>query len=306
MPIIRIATFNCENLFARYKFREGSSVNGGFTINDTKFDILSTRAKRLTAKAIKAADADIICLQEVENLPVLDRFNSEFLGWSRGKRYRYKTLIDGNDPRRIDVAFLSRIPPVSIRTERHLRNDANSASLFSRDCLRVDFDIDGESLSLYGNHFKSMMGGRKNTRPRRLEQANGVRAIIEGDHGPMLSGNVVVLGDLNDYPQRDQGTTTALGALTNHPALVDPLERLPSNNRWTHYWARQNEYRQLDYILLSKDLDNQSGNPTPQRILQGLPWRAEDVDDERFDDVGFDNPKASDHVPLVVEIRVGR
>lgn len=305
MAKIRIATFNCENLFARYKFNEGGASGDGFTINETSFDILSTRAKRLTAKAIKEADADIICLQEVENLPVLDRFNSQFLGWSRDKRYRYKTLVDGNDPRKIDVAFLSRIPPVSMRSSRHLRNAANSYWLFSRDCLRADFEVGGEILSLYGNHFKSMMDGRRDSRPRRLEQAEGVKDLIEADYGPDLDGNVVVLGDLNDYPQRDQGTTTALNSLLDHSHLVNPLDRLPRRDRWTHFWARQGEYRQLDYIFLSKQLDDSSNNPAPERVLQGLPWRAEDVDDERFEDVGHDNPKASDHVPLVIDLEMG-
>ncbi|WP_169054165.1 endonuclease/exonuclease/phosphatase family protein [Nitratireductor sp. XY-223] len=305
MTTVRIATFNCENLFARYKFNEGIAPRHGFTINEISFDILSTRSKRITAQAIKAADADIICLQEVESLPVLEKFNSEFLGWSSSRRYRYKTLVDGNDPRAIDVAFLSRMPVKFMRSSRHERNSANSWWLFSRDCMRVDFEIGGEILSLYGNHFKSMMGGRNATRNRRLEQAEGVQNIIEADYGPELDGNIIVLGDLNDYPQEEDGTSTALGALLDHNGLVDPMARLPESDRWTHYWARKGRYRQLDYMLMSGVLDDNSGNPVPDRVLNGLPWRAEEVEVERFDDVGEDSPKASDHVPVILEVDVG-
>ena len=44
MPTIRIGTFNCENLFARYKFNSNvdpaNAAKNGFDINMTKFTIL--------------------------------------------------------------------------------------------------------------------------------------------------------------------------------------------------------------------------------------------------------------------------
>ncbi|MDJ0629283.1 MAG: endonuclease/exonuclease/phosphatase family protein [Rhodobacter sp.] len=306
MTKVRIATFNCENLFARYRF--GQNVPAPmpeFSINDLSFDIHSTRSKRITGKAIKDIDADIVCLQEVENQPVLDRFNSEFLARSRNKRYRHRVLIDGNDPRHIDVAFLSRYPIKSIRSHRHDRNPANTAQAFSRDCVRVDIDVDGDVLTLYGNHFKSMIGGRRDTRARRVDQAERVHEILTEDWGPDFEGDFVVLGDLNDYPQRGDGTTTALGKLLDDDNLVNVNDRLPRDDRWTHYFARENEYRQLDYLLLSKQLDDASGNPVPERELRGLPWRADEVDTDRYDDVGHSSPKASDHVPLYVDVLVG-
>ena len=306
MTKVRIATFNCENLFARYRFGDGSQTPmPEFSINDTSFEIHSTRSKRITGTAIKDIDADIVCLQEVENQPVLDRFNSEFLARSSSKRYRYRVLIDGNDPRHIDVAFLSRYPIRSVRSHRHDRNPTNTAQAFSRDCLRVDIDVDGAVLTLYGNHFKSMIGGRKKTRKRRLNQSKRMHEILTEDWGADFDGDFVVLGDFNDYPQSGGGTTTALGKLLDDDNLVNVNKRLPSSERWTHFWAGENEYRQLDYLLLSKRLDDASGNPVPGRNLRGLPWRADEVDDDRYDDVGHNSPKASDHVPLYVDVLVG-
>ena len=105
---MRVATFNCENLFARYKFKSNFSPNesDGFTINNIAFDIYNETEKQVTAKAIKEIDADIIALQEVENLPLLDRFNSRYLG---GMKYRHRILIDSHDPRGIDDLPVSRI-----------------------------------------------------------------------------------------------------------------------------------------------------------------------------------------------------
>ena len=306
MPTVRVATFNCENLFARYQFRSNvGDISNGFDINDTKFDIYNTRSKRITAQAIKAMDADVICLQEVENLPVLDRFNSEFLGGPKHKRYSHRILVDGNDPRRIDVALLSRRPIGAVRSYRHERNDANTAAKFSRDCLRAEVEVDGGTLTLYCNHFKSMMGGREKTRAGRLEQSNRVADILREDWGTDLEGAFMVLGDLNDYPQKGGGTTTSLGALLKNPNLVNILDRLPKKDRWTHYWSGGREYRQLDYLLLSKALDQASGRPVPGRVLDGLPWRADRYEGDRFDDVGDSNPKASDHVPVYADVTVG-
>ncbi|MEO0863703.1 MAG: endonuclease/exonuclease/phosphatase family protein [Pseudomonadota bacterium] len=306
MPKIRIATFNCENLFARYRFGKNvPAPMAEFTVQDIAFEVHSTRAKRITAKAIKAINADIICLQEVESQPVMDRFNSQFLAWSTAKRYRYRVLVDGNDPRHIDVGFLSRYPIKSIRSHRHDRTENNRANVFSRDCLKVVFDVDGYDLTIYGNHFKSMMGGRDNTRDRRMVQVERVHDILVDDWGDELLGDFVVLGDLNDYPEAGGNTTTALSRLLDDPNLINVNDRLPAGDRWTHYWNREDEYRQLDYLLLSKQLDDASGNPAPGRELRGMPWRADDVEDERFEDVGHDDPKASDHVPLFVDVLVG-
>jgi endonuclease/exonuclease/phosphatase family metal-dependent hydrolase len=297
--MVRVATFNVENLFARYRFRDNvnPTLDDGFLINDLAFQLHNDDAKRITARAIRAVNADVICLQEVENLIVLERFNSRYLG---GMQYRHRMLIDSHDPRHIDVAVLSRYPFEFIKSHRDRRNSANSTWLFSRDCLEVDVDVNGEVLSIYVNHLKSMIRTRAQTRARRLEQATAVRDIVnDWWRSADFQGNFVVVGDLNDYP----GTGTALGPLLNHRQLVNVVNRLPANQRWTHYWAGGNQYRQLDYLLLSEALaDHNPGQPVIER--RGLPFRAERFTGQRFDDVGENHPKASDHCPLYMDIEL--
>jgi predicted extracellular nuclease len=296
---IRIATFNVENLFARYRFAQGFDPDGddGFTINNLAFEIYNDELKRVTAKAIKEVDADIVCLQEVENIQVLERFNSNYLG---GKGYRHRILIDSHDPRFIDVAVLSRYPFGYINTHRDQRNAAGTTWLFSRDCLEVDVAVNGHSLSLYVNHLKSMMEGRAPTRARRLEQAQAVADIVNARWaGPGFAGNFVVLGDMNDYEDAE----TSLTPLLTHPHLVNVVRRLPAADQWTHYWAGGNQYRQLDYLLLSQALANH--NPgAPGIMRKGLPHRATQYTGPRFPEVGEDDPKASDHAPVYMDINL--
>lgn len=231
---------------------------------------------------------------------------------ARGKRYLHRLLIDGNDPRNIDVAVLSVFPIVASRTWRHLRDSEGRADLFSRDCLEVEFSIDGRPLVLYANHLKSMLGGRGPTRGRRAEQSAMVRTLAEHRFGAELSGNVAILGDMNDFPQstqeRGETVTTGLSALLDHPELVNIVDRLPNSERWTHWYnggKRGERARQLDYIFLGSELDHEAGKPTPGIERRGLPWRAEeDYPGPRFPEVGEDDPKASDHCPVYVDIPV--
>jgi len=297
---VRLATFNAENLFARYNFKKNYNPvsKDGFTINDLAFDIYDETDKQITAQAIHEVNADVIALQEIESLPVLDAFNSKYLG---KMEYKHRILIDSFDPRRIDVAILSRFPIISIRSHRQERNATNSTWLFSRDCLVVVIYIEGKELILYVNHFKSMMEGRAETHGRRKEQVDRVATIIdERWKANGYEGNFVVLGDFNDYPEGD----TALTSLIQHSGLENVVKRMDQKDQWTHFYSGKKEYKQLDFILLSKSLAQMNPNP-PGIMRKGLPYRAKKYNGPRFPKVGEDAPKASDHAPVFIDIELG-
>lgn len=297
--MVRIASFNIENLFARYRFRNNlnPTADDGFSINQLAFEIHDEDSKRITAQAIREVDADVIALQEVENLRILDRFNSRYLA---RLKYKHRILIDAFDPRNIDVALLSRYPIANIKTYRQERNSQNTARLFSRDCLEVDLDINGKLLTVYVNHFKSMagVGGRDGTRQRRQEQVNRVAEIVDQRwQANNYQDNFIVLGDFNDYVDEH----TSLGALVEHNGLHDVAQRMAESEQWTHYWAGGNRYSQLDYLLLSTGLA-ELNQAVPVVMRKGLPHRAEAYDGERFEDVGENIPKASDHCPIYMDL----
>jgi endonuclease/exonuclease/phosphatase family metal-dependent hydrolase len=336
---VRVATFNVENLFARFKFAEKSPEEAkedtdlGWTIEEGSFVGFSGPERELTERTLKALDADVIAFQEVESLDTLKRFRSEHLGGP--SEWPYPLVIDGNDTRRIDVAILSKLPIVHIQSHQYLR--AGSGYLFSRDCLEADLDVgDEKPLTLFVNHLKSMLdksdpqNGRRNTHERRKLQAETVRELVTQRFGGDVGDeSFIVLGDLNDYLATDEQGSTAIADLVQWNQLENVVDRLPEEERWTHFY--RGAVHQLDYLLPSKSLAE--GSPSePEIIRGGLPPAASAYTGERFIDGMPDlhdrlladlkdlgrvpedatelpaavlrELKASDHCPVVTELSV--
>lgn len=318
---LRIATFNVENLLSRKRFgpmarpdaaaamalfgfeeqeRETAERALSVTLEDDK--------RQMTALAIAETHADILCLQEVDNLSVLEAFFANYVHRISDIRYGHFRLVRGNDERGIDVAFACRRDLVargdirhrSHRDETHeslgVFSDALAAlgrrpdePLFKRDCLELDLTIAGERLGVFVCHFKSMANGKDDgraaTAPIRRAEARGVAEIIRRRHGPAWrEAHWVVAGDLNDYRERlVDGETVPARPSGIDPLFdgfaVDPSASLPARQRWTHFhrdWSDGErrmieEHVQLDYVLLSPALA--AGGARVEIIRRGLPYR---------------------------------
>lgn len=244
---LRIASFNAENLMQRFDFsgfrneyRRDRALQM-LDIQDAKhYEQLEQArvvahtddAMQLTALAIADCQADIVCLQEVENLEALHAFEYGYLFKMVGAGYRHKYLAEGNDGRGIDVAVMTRshtsdgdeIEFVKMQSHAQLTykdldlmtddlteiGEEPHEKIFRRDCLEIDFKIGGKPITLFLTHFKSMgsgkngVDGREYTMPVRLAEAQATRKIIEQKFGKGKTANKrwMICGDLNDYRSR--------------------------------------------------------------------------------------------------------
>ncbi len=322
MASIRIMTFNVENMLVRFNFREFEK-QGLATLLDvdsevdranlvrTHWNVINAENRVLTALTMREEDPDIVCLQEVENMRALRAFHDRYLKRISRRNYRHKILIEGHDPRGIDVAVLSRFRIVSAATHQEREGEVEFPDgtevqrIFRRDCLEINVKKDNEILPIFVCHFKSMMGGREQTRPIRSAEAREVREIIEERFDDPASSDWVVVGDLNDYTETDGEADAGhgLGPLLDDGFSVDLVKRIAEpRDRWTHFFSSENSYHQLDYILASPSLAQKNTSAVPRMVLKGQPYRAERYEGERFPRMGYDRPKASDHCPVVVDL----
>lgn len=329
MPVIRLTSFNCENLMMRFAFEKVSipqlrekltrvSDQEAADAVDGAFDVLSEDDRTLTAQALAASSADICALQEVENLVTLTAFHNRYLRrWSR-TGYQSRILREGNDGRGIDVGALSRIRPDEIISHADvtlsdlgiapLPEQSAHAPAFRRDCLQLEFTIGGRPLTLFICHFKSMHGGRWETRAIRAQESLGVRRLIERRFENAGEANWIVCGDLNDFIEKDGVTDNGhgLGPLLDGGFALDALvmSGRDAMDRWTHHYPGEDSYAALDHFLLSPALAQKNARPDVRITRSGLPWRAERYTGMRLPGIGWTAPKASDHCPLTIEFEI--
>jgi endonuclease/exonuclease/phosphatase family metal-dependent hydrolase len=323
---LRVATFNVENLASRHSYgpRERPETAPALSLFDfpeaeTRENVEASVAvaieddkRELTALAIAETRADIIALQEVDNLSVLHAFFANYVHRVADIRYGHFKLVKGNDTRGIDVAFAARkslLEGKAVRVESHREASFGELScydealreleiephdrVFNRDCLEVSLNLGDAELTLYLCHFKAVTAsgrtaGREGSLALRQAEAKAVRRLVEDRFGKRWrEANWIVLGDLNDFRERilpgakaDPTMPSSFDVLVEDFA-VNPVEALPAAERWTSYFQSaaedgaelREEHAQLDYVLLSPALAQANPSPKVEIVRRGLPYR---------------------------------
>ncbi len=211
---IKIATYNTENLFdAKTQGTEYASFKG------RKWSAAKYEKKlNSVATAIKAINADVIALQEIENEGVLKRLK-EITGYE----YSYFATTKKAP---VGLGILSKLP--LINTKKIVINGVKT-----RPIISAQIELNGQKINLITAHLPSFQNSKKWRK----------KAADELIRAAKKSGDMsVILGDFNSHYGKD----FALNALK-------PTHK----NLWSDFNGKKRSYKKggtLDHILLSNDL----------------------------------------------------
>lgn len=275
----------------RVTARGRDAWDGGVVFRRASFKDLQ---RGMTARVIREVGADIQALIEVEDRTSVEAFADHLLP---ANKYPFNLVIDGFDPRGIDVGLLSRYPLGAIRT--HIFDRDSTGRVFSRDCLELEIMLKaGRVLHLLVNHFKSQgYGDQASNDAKRLRQAQAVRRILT-DRYDLSQDLVAVVGDFNDTPG-----SAPLAPLLGMAGLNDVLARQFADpaDRWTYHYR---SHEQIDFILASDALMACFRSAGVER--RGMPDLARHTlsGEQPFDGVTGSSTAASDHAAVWAEFMI--
>ncbi len=214
-PDFKIMFYNCENYFDT--FHDSLKMDEEFLPTGKKYWTWGkyTTKQNQIGKVIIAVGGwqppDLVGLCEIENQNVLEGL----VKYSPIKNLGYKIIHkESPDLRGIDVGLLYLSdkfqPLVEKFFEVKFPFDPNSKT---RDVLYVKGIIGRtDTLHIFINHWPSRWGGQKETEPKRMFVAKMVRSKVDSILKINPLSNIVIMGDLNDYPD-DKSLLDGLRAL---------------------------------------------------------------------------------------------
>ena len=247
----RVATYNLNNYF--------------LTASDTRAAKTPESINQVHSNLL-ALKPDILAVQEMSGAAGLKHLQAALK--TGGLDLPHFELITGGDTN-IYVAVLSRFPIVNRRSHT---NDSyllhGRRFRIGRGFTEIDVQVnESYRLTVMATHLKSKRAVPTGDEAgMRLQEATILREKIDARLRAEPNANLVVLGDLNDTKDakpikalRGRGKTALLDTrpAERNGDIVAPAERAASNARnvtWTYFYAVEDSYSRVDYILISPGL----------------------------------------------------
>lgn len=265
---VKIATYNVENLFDMN--RDGTEYEEYIPNGDWGWTDKMYRTKlHNTAQVIRGIGADVIGLQEIESESALKELKSELK--RQGLYYPYYVFARGKNST-VNTALLSRYPIQSA-----LKHSVSYSRQY-RDILEAKLNIDGKSLRVFVNHWKSKGG------PESMRVLSAKRLVLRL-HELSPDEPYVLIGDFNSHFEEyktflksrkhndtdgitginhilrtidDEGNPITYASLKNGKNhLYNLWYEVDEEKRWSHQYRGRGEG--LDNILIPPSLADGAG-----------------------------------------------
>jgi endonuclease/exonuclease/phosphatase family metal-dependent hydrolase len=218
----RVVTWNVRNLY--------NDVRDSLEVDVANETILTPAEYQQKlddiAAVLNGLTPDVVVLQEVENQNVISDLAAKLGGLG------HLHITQGNDPRGIDIAMLSRFPidqVVSHAQETFSSSATGQNFKFARDVLEAHLTIGPRHVIFFGVHFKS--GGTAEDIDKRLAESEQTRKLVTQAEGLDPSAASIVLGDFNFNMTANTPALAALSGST--PALVSATSGLAAQDRFS-------------------------------------------------------------------------
>ncbi len=246
-----VASWNVENLFdtrddPRVEGDEEFTPQGPKKWTVERLNIKLANLARVIGKMNQDRGPDVLGLIEVENRYVLERLVEQLAPLKRDYRIVHQ---DSPSDRGIDCALLYDASRLALRVASFHFVDADN----TRDIVEAGFLCSGHPLRVFVNHWPSRSG---NPEASRITAAQTVRRRLDEILKIDPQADVVILGDLNDYPTSDslQVHLRALEepAQATQGAFYNTMWPLHREGRGTYVYM--NKWDVIDHVLVSPGL----------------------------------------------------
>lgn len=244
---ISVATWNAQTFFdvdfSGNEYSEYASSKNGW--NEEKYFVRLLRV----ADALEQINADIIALEEIENLNVVYAI-TKLLPFNSKLRYAVFAKEEGSS---LGLVLFSRYPIIRANTHQIQLPEVLPETL--RPVLEVQVNVPTQNVIILVNHWKSKSsGGKKSEITRKCQQALLTESIYQ-IKSEKENAHIIALGDFNqetaEFEIDKEKREIILISKNNHERVKSIwLEKL--NLKDGSYYFRDN-WEQIDHIFISSE-----------------------------------------------------
>jgi len=243
---VRVASYNVKNYLVMDRL-----VAGYWREDYPKPEI----ENGIIRSMIRRVSPDILALQEIGEPHYLNELWRDLNGSGIG-HYKHSYWVRGENDEQRHLALLSRLPIISKKSHLNIEfSYFNETVRPRRGLMEVEFRTKGKTWRLFNLHLKSKWTERKDdpqAADLREKEARAMRDFIRRTYLPETNPTHMIVGDFNDF----KNTAPLRRFLKVNKTVLSHM--LPCRDSlgyfWTHYYAKQDSYDRLDYLLASPSM----------------------------------------------------